>query len=86
MTKQNEYPESFHHFITIGPETYYQEACVRKRLCERTQFLVVAFDKWLKWYDSGLANNPDLPKPVFVGDSLEIVMKVADELNAGIQV
>lgn len=74
-----------HTFITVGPETYYQEACVRKRLCQPTQFLVVDFDKWLKWYDTGDSHHPDLPTPVFVGDSLAIVSKVADELNVGIK-
>ena len=86
VRKRGEVEMTIQTFITVGPETYYQEACVRKGLCQPTQFLVADFDKWLKWYNAADTHNPDFPPPVFVGDSLQIVQNVADELNAAISV
>jgi hypothetical protein len=84
MIKDNEM--RIQSFITASPETYYQEACVRKNLCQPDQHVVVDFHEWLNWYNAADTHNPQLPIPVFVGDSLAIVMKVAQELNAGIKI
>jgi hypothetical protein len=66
-------------FITINPESYYHEACMKKGFCTATQYLVVDFDKWLNWYSQEMLNTAP-PPPLFVGDTYAIALSVADEL------
>ena len=71
-------------WLTINPGSWYHEACMYKGYCTSSQYLVINYSKWITWYmksrNTGVYVIP--PQPVFVGNSYEVVLQVASELNA----
>ena len=71
-------------WLTINPTSYYHEACLSKGYCTAEQYLVINWNKWIKWYQDSMAvgvNFISVPPPAFVGDTYAIALAVAAELN-----
>jgi hypothetical protein len=80
MTNTNEVDT----WLTIQPSSFYHDACVRKQYCTAEQYLVINWNKWIKWYQDSMAHGTSfisVPVPAFVGDTYEIALSVAAELN-----
>jgi hypothetical protein len=71
-------------WLTINPTSFYHDACVSKGYCTAEQYLVINWSKWIKWYQDSMAVGTSfvsVPPPAFVGDTYEIALSVAAELN-----
>ena len=69
-------------YITIQPNSHYHNAAYNAGLCKSSQYLVIDFEAWVKWYnDARFQRNPLVPTPAFSGDTYEVALKVRDELN-----
>ena len=69
-------------YVTIQPQSHYHDAAYRAGLCKSSQYLVIDFYSWARWYaDARFQRNPKVPTPTFCGDTYEVVLKVCKELN-----
>ena len=69
-------------FITIQPNSHYHNAVYNSGMCKSHQYLVIDFYAWVKWYnDARFQRNPYVPTPTFVGETYDVVIQVAKELN-----
>lgn len=70
-------------WITINPTSYYHEACMQYGFCEKNQYLIINYSKWIIWYNDsmnkGVYQKP--PRPVFVSTIYEVTLHMASELN-----
>ena len=69
-------------YIAIQPNSHYHDAAYNAGLCKSSQYLVIDFFAWVKWYnDARFQRKPIVPTPTFSADTYEIALKVRDELN-----
>ena len=69
-------------YITIQPNSHYHNAAYNAGLCKASQYLVIDFEAWVKWYnDARFQRNPIVPTPTFSADTYEVALKVRNELN-----
>lgn len=73
-------------FVTVAPSSHYHDACVLARFCKSSDYLVVGFNQWVKWYNEARYTSQFIkpPAPAFIGDSYEIALDVRNALNEGI--
>lgn len=71
-------------WLTINPTSFYHDACLSKGYCTAEQYLVINWNKWIRWYQDSMAHGTSfisVPPPAFVGDTYAIALAVAAELN-----
>lgn len=71
-------------WLTINPTSFYHDACVSKGYCTAEQYLVINWNKWIRWYQDSMKHGTSfisVPFPAFVGDDYAIALAVAAELN-----
>jgi len=73
-------------YITVAPGSHYHNAAYNSAYCKSSQYLVIDFFAWTKWYNAArFQRNPEVPPPSFVGDTYEIALRVKTELNDSIE-
>lgn len=74
-------------YVVLSPGGHYHDWATKGTFIKSNQYAVMRFSAYTAWYNKARWTNSNkeimlaLPAPAFVGDTYEIALSVADDLN-----